>query len=39
MNCGDCGRKMIVISCNYGIIVYCPNCCPDGDKIFMKGKK
>lgn len=27
-----------MITTDYGFIAYCPVCCPDGDKIFMRGK-
>ena len=39
MNCGECGKKMIVISGNDGVVIYCPNCHPDLDKAFSAGKK
>lgn len=39
MNCGECGRKMIVISANDGVLVYCPDCHPDLDKAFGLGKR
>jgi hypothetical protein len=39
MNCGECGRKMIVINGNDGVIIYCPVCHPDLDKAFSLGKR
>lgn len=39
MNCGKCGRKLIVITSDDGVIIYCQNCHPDIDKAWMLGKK
>jgi len=39
MNCGDCGTKLIVISSNHGIVVFCPKCVPDVEKAFTKQRK
>lgn len=39
MNCGRCDTKLIIISGEQGVVVYCPKCCPDVEKAFMNVKK
>jgi len=40
MNCGDCGTKVVVISSNHGVVVFCTKCVPDVEKAFMsRGEK
>ena len=38
MNCGDCGKKLIVISSNHGIVAFCPKCVPDVERAFMNPR-
>ena len=37
LNCGRCGAKLIVISSEFGVVVYCPICRPKVEEAFMKG--
>lgn len=37
MNCGKCGKKLIVLSSNHGMVAFCPVCTPDVHDAFMKG--
>jgi len=40
VNCGDCGKKLITLSSNHGIVAFCPVCTPDVGEVFMsKGER
>ena len=39
MNCGVCGKKLMVISSDFGVVVYCPKCRPQVEKAFMKREE
>lgn len=37
MNCDVCGKKMIVIAGNKGVLIYCDYCSPGLDQAYFKA--
>lgn len=37
MRCEDCNRKMIIISSDKGVLIYCAHCHPGLDQAYWRG--